>query len=257
MISRRIFWAASAAACATEPAMPAHAVYELRNYTMQPGQRDALIELFEHQFVESQEALGARVVGTFRNLDDPDRFVWIRSFETLATRATALDAFYTGAIWQANRNAANATIVDSDNVLQLRPVFGDATLGATQRPSIGATAVPETLIVATTYFLADRRDEAFAAIYAREMLPILADVGAAPFATFATEHAPNAYSRLPVRESETVFVTLSRFASETDYAEHWDAHQGAWRDVAGVARQHAIASTETLRLQPTARSLLR
>ncbi len=257
MISRRIVLAAAAAACATEPPMPAHAVYELRNYTMQPGQRDVLIEIFEREFIESQEALGARVVATFRNLDDPDRFVWLRSFPDVETRAAALDGFYTGPTWQANRTAANATIIDSDNVLQLRPISGDASLGATARPPIGATTIPETLIVTTTYFLADRQGDAFAAIYTRDVVPILREVGAAPFATFATEHAPNSYPRLPVRDTETVFVTLTRFASAEAYAEHVATSRAAMRDVEGVVQRWIIAPTETFRLQPTARSLLR
>jgi hypothetical protein len=257
MILRRTFLAAAAAACATEPPMPAHAVYELRNYTMQPGQRDVLIDLFEREFVESQEVLGARVVATFRNLDDPDHFVWIRSFETIATRAAALDGFYTGATWQANRTAANATIIDSDDVLQLRPVSGDATLGRTVRPPIGASAIPDSLIVASTYFLADRQDEAFDAAYTREVLPILREIGASPFAAFATEHAPNGYPRLPIRDDETVFVTLTHFVSERAHTDWADRSRAGQRDVSGVLQPHLVAPTQTKRLKPTARSLLR
>ena len=51
------------------------AVIELRQYTLKPGQRDVLIELFEREFVETQEAVGIQLVGTFRDLDRPDRFV--------------------------------------------------------------------------------------------------------------------------------------------------------------------------------------
>jgi heme-degrading monooxygenase HmoA len=257
MITRRLLLTSTLAACATEPPMPSQAVYDFRNYTMQPGQRDVLIDLFEREFIESQEALGTRVVATFRNLDDPDRFVWIRGFDTLATRAAALNGFYSGPIWQANRTAANATIIDSDDVLQLRPIAGDVTRGAQNRPPIGAAAIPETLIVATTYFLADHQDHAFAGRYGREVLPILREIGAEPFASFATEHAPNRYPRLPVRETETVFVTLSYFASAEAHREHMSASSAAWRDVAGVVQPSIIAPTQTLRLQPTARSLLR
>ena len=57
------------------------------------------------------------MIATFVDLDDPDRFVWLRGFVDMATRAAALGAFYGGPIWKAHRDAANATIVDSDNVL--------------------------------------------------------------------------------------------------------------------------------------------
>jgi hypothetical protein len=233
--------------------MSAHAVYELRNYVMRPGKRDVLIDLFEREFIESQEALGSHVVGTFRNLDEPDRFVWLRSFETMETRARALDGFYTGALWLNLRNEANATMIDSDDVLQLRPLSGDATRGSHQHPPLGASTPAQTVIVADTYFLADRSSEAFAAIYEREARPALRDPRLAPFATFVTEHAHNNYPRLPVRDKETVFVTLTYFDSVA-------AHEGARAQLAQITETlapHAIAPIHTMRLQPTARSLLR
>src|SRR5262245_23922182 len=97
-------------------------IYELRQYTLHPDQRDVLIELFEREFVESQEALGMRLVGTFRDLDDPDRFVWIRGFPDMETRRQALTDFYYGPVWKAHAAAANATMIDSDDVLLLRPI---------------------------------------------------------------------------------------------------------------------------------------
>ena len=58
--------------------------------------RDVLIELFEREFVETQEALGMTLVGQFRDLDNPDRFVWLRGFSDMMTRAQALQEFYGG-----------------------------------------------------------------------------------------------------------------------------------------------------------------
>ena len=83
--------------------------------------RDVLIELFEREFVESQEALGMTLVGQFSDLDDPNRFVWLRGFADMTTRAQALHDFYGGPVWRAHREAANETMIDSDNVLLLRP----------------------------------------------------------------------------------------------------------------------------------------
>ena len=58
-------------------------VVELRQYTLRPGQRDVLIDLFDRELVESQEADGMAIVGQFRDLDDPDRFIWIRGFASM------------------------------------------------------------------------------------------------------------------------------------------------------------------------------
>ncbi len=57
-----------------------------------PGKRDTLVELFEHEFIGSQEAYGIRVIGQFLDLDGPERFVWLRGFQNMGARAAALSA---------------------------------------------------------------------------------------------------------------------------------------------------------------------
>ena len=102
-------------------------IVELRQYTLHSGKRDVLVELFDREFVESQEGLGMKVIGQFRDVDNPDRFVWLRGFRDMASRAQALKDFYGGPVWKAHREAANATMIDSDNVLLLHP--GNPTSG--------------------------------------------------------------------------------------------------------------------------------
>src|SRR6185369_16854167 len=97
-------------------------IVELRQYTLKSGRRDELIDLFEQNFVECQESVGASLIGQFRDLDNPDRFVWLRGFPDMVARAATLNAFYTGPIWKAHSRAANDTMIDTDNVLLLHPV---------------------------------------------------------------------------------------------------------------------------------------
>ena len=97
-------------------------VVELRQYTVRHGRRDVLIELFDREFIETQEAVGMEVIGQFRDLDRPERFVWMRGFPDMQRRREALEAFYGGPVWKAHAVAANATMVDVDDVLLLRPV---------------------------------------------------------------------------------------------------------------------------------------
>jgi len=101
-------------------------VLELRQYTLHPGQRDVVIDLFDREFPEAQDAVGMPVLGQFRDLDDPDRLVWLRGFSTMQTRHEALSAFDGGPVWQTHRELANATMIDSDNVLLLRPACAGA-----------------------------------------------------------------------------------------------------------------------------------
>ena len=94
---------------------------ELRQYTLHDGSRELLVDLFEREFIASQEALGIRLFGPFLDLEDPNRFVWLRGFPDMERRADMLSSFYDGPVWRAHRDRANATMVDSDNVLLLRP----------------------------------------------------------------------------------------------------------------------------------------
>jgi len=119
-------------------------IVELRQYALHPGKRDILIDLFNREFIESQEAVGIKVIGQFRNIDDPDRFVWLRGFRDMASRAKALQDFYGGPVWKAHREAANATMVDSDNVLLLCPAAPTSgfSLENMKRPPVGGDNIP-------------------------------------------------------------------------------------------------------------------
>ena len=97
-----------------------HPVYELRQYKIVKGERERFMRLFDAVFVESQEAVGMRVYGQFADLDDPDRFVWIRGFDDMAARERMLGEFYFGPVWHAHRDEANPLLVDNDNVLLMR-----------------------------------------------------------------------------------------------------------------------------------------
>src|SRR5437667_11133157 len=129
-------------------------IVELRQYTLHPGKRDVLIDLFDREFVESQEALGMKVIGQFRDLDNPNRFVWLRGFRDMPLRAQALKDFYGGPIWKAHREAANATMIDSDNVLLLHPAAPTSGffLESKTRPPEGSNEIRTELIVATIYY---------------------------------------------------------------------------------------------------------
>jgi hypothetical protein len=126
------------------------AIVELRRYELKPGMRDVLIELFDREFVESQEAVGMSLLGQFRDLDRPDQFVWLRGFPDMAARRRGLEAFYGGPVWKRHSEAANATMIDVSNVLLLRPARPGSAfeLDTAARPSLGS-AEPAATIVAT------------------------------------------------------------------------------------------------------------
>jgi hypothetical protein len=90
--------------------------------------------MFDAHFVESQEAVGMTIIGQFRNLDDPNKFVWLRGFVSMDERARGLAEFYGGPAWKSRRSAANETIIDNDNVLLLRPVHPNSSFVLSNEP---------------------------------------------------------------------------------------------------------------------------
>ena len=236
-------------------------IVELRQYTLHPGQRDVLIELFEREFVESQEAAGITMIGTFRRLDNPDQFVWLRGFPDMAGRARSLAAFYGGPVWKAHRNAANTTMIDSDNVLLLHPAEqtgGFSLENLTHNPAGGA--LPGGLVVATIYYFDAPVSPAFLGFFENTVRPALVEAGANLLAAFATEDSPNNFPALPVREGENVFAWFAGFPGAAAYEQHLaalDASPG-WRDlISGELAAYLTRPPEVLRLEPTARSLIK
>jgi NIPSNAP len=233
---------------------------ELRQYTLHPGQRDILIALFEREFIESQESLGMTVVGTFRDLDRSDRFVWIRGFRDMPSRAQGLEAFYSGPVWKAHSNAANATMLESDDVLLLRVVRADSglDLGNRTRPPKGATAIPRGLVVVNVDSFAAPVGAEFIDFFDRRVEPELRAAGVTVQGAYVTERRPNNFPRLPVRENENVFVWFSSFEDPSDHERRLARLAGSavWRAIAGELQARLKGPTEVLRLEPTPRSLL-
>lgn len=235
--------------------LPESSLIELRRYTLHRGQRDKLIDLFDREFVETQEALGMRVIGQFRDLDDDQRFVWLRGFADMASRRAGLDAFYGGPVWRAHRDAANATMIDSDDVFLLRPAWSGAGIENVGRAAPGVTTIPPGLLDASVFPLhAPANDELL--VLCREVLsPVLRQGGARRIGWYVTDASPNDFPRLPVREGEPVLVGLALF----DSLDAFEAFSGS--GVWARAAQPALASwlarpAESHRLLPTARSAL-
>jgi len=236
-------------------------IVELRMYTLHPGRRDELIRLFEREFIESQEALGIQLIGQFYDLDDPNRFVWLRGFYDMPARAEALNAFYSGPVWKAHREAANATMIDSDNVLLLRPPHGSCgfSFKNASRPALGSRAEQQGLVAVTIYYFDEPVSSEFIRTFENTIKPVLMENGAAILAYFVTEDSPNTFPPLPVREGESVFVWFAGFPDQDAYKHHLAALRNSehWNNkIAKFLKKHLRGKPEVLRLTPTPRSWL-
>ncbi|GAA0944994.1 NIPSNAP family protein [Virgisporangium aurantiacum] len=191
---------------------------ELRRYVLKPSRRDELIDLFDREFVETQEDLGMTVLGQFRDLDRPDMFVWLRGYpDDMEARRAALAAFYGGPVWKRHGPAANATMIDSDDVLLLRT----ESLPVGPRPT--TPPPPSDLEIFVFY-----RDHPW---------PPTPSIDGA-LATLSTAYEKNTFPALPVRENDHALVVLTRPGLKPQPSE-------------------PALKTDHLRLQPTNRSTLR
>lgn len=244
------------------PDLARGSVVELRQYTLKPGRCDDLIALFERHFLEGQEQYGMQILGQFRHRTNPDLFVWLRGFANMQARHQALQGFYGGPVWQAHRTAANDTMLDSDNVLLLKPARVTSKLRAdsSQRPAIDAPEEAGGIVIATVYGFDAPVENRFVECFETQVAPVLSTAGAALLGYYITETAENTFSQLPVREGEYVFVWFASFADEQAYAGYQTAlaTNQAWSTSLVPALQKWLSRPEeVLELVPTKRSLMR
>ncbi|MEQ1503865.1 MAG: hypothetical protein ABMB14_16610 [Myxococcota bacterium] len=164
-------------------------ILDLRDYVTTTAGRDLLIDRCETTLFPAQAQLGATFPGLFRDADDPCRFVWLRGMPDLATRARVLTAFYVdGALWKAQRAEVNRWIVDSDDVLLVRPTTGWAA------PAAGPSVVGMYTHLRPT---AVRDDEA--AALDRSVADAIRAASGRVLVTLATDPTPNNFPRHPIR----------------------------------------------------------
>ncbi len=236
-------------------------IVELRTYTLHAGKRDELIELFDREFVETQEAVGIQVIGQFYDLDDPDRFIWLRGFNDMEAREQSLNAFYSGPVWKAHRDAANATMIDSDNVLLLRPAHPTSgfSLNKEARLPPNSRAARAGFVAATIYYFHAPVASNFINYFENTIHPALMEADISTLAYFVTEDSPNTYPKLPIREGEHVFVWFAGFRDQAEHEHHAEALTGSklWTgEIAKYLKRQRRGKPELLRLAPTRHSRL-
>jgi NIPSNAP len=235
-------------------------IVELRQYTLLPDRRDPFVTMFEREFIETQEETGIRVIGQFRDLDNPNHFVWLRGFPDMPHRADWLQAFYGGPVWKANRDAANANFTDTDNVLLLHAVAPTSQfkLDRMNRAAMGANADPHGVLIATIYYFDAPADHEFVEFFEKKIAPALGENGTKVLAYFASETSANNFPRLPVREKDHVFVWFALYPSLKEYETYRAKLDGSdhWHAIAPELRRQLLSAPEVLRLTPTPRSLL-
>ena len=92
-------------------------IVEVRSYRIKPGKRDEFIKMFETRAVAAQREYGIKIVGPLLDVENPNKFVFLRSFPSLEDRDRMKDAFYGGDLWKNELEAFAMPLLDSYDVI--------------------------------------------------------------------------------------------------------------------------------------------
>ena len=99
-------------------------IVEVRSYRIKPGRRAEFIQLFETRAIPALRGHGMKVVGPFLDVENPNKFVWLRSFPSLEERDRMKDAFYEGDLWKNELEAIAMPMIDSYDVILCETSLG-------------------------------------------------------------------------------------------------------------------------------------
>ena len=91
-------------------------IVEVRSYRIKPGRRAEFIEFFETRSIPALRSHGMKVMGPLLDIENPNRFMWLRSFPSMDDREQMKDAFYEGDLWKNELEAIAMPMLDSYDV---------------------------------------------------------------------------------------------------------------------------------------------
>ena len=92
-------------------------IVEVRSYRVKPGRRAEFIEFFETRAVPAQREHGMKVLGPLLDVENPNKFVWLRAFPSLEERDRMKEDFYDGGLWKNELEAVAMPMLDSYDVI--------------------------------------------------------------------------------------------------------------------------------------------
>ena len=216
---------------------------ELRIYQAHEVDRDKFLKYFEEHFLESQEEVGMRIWGQYRDLRTPKHFVWMRGYETMEERPEKLMEFYTGPVWQARGPGVREMLVSARHVHLLEPVDPQSDLADAERTKVPESDPKKRGIVVVEVFLNEAAD--LLDTVRSLVVPTLEQGGGVTLGLYrSTEHADN-FPALPFITDEKVIAWIGSFES----VEAYDAARQGLSETGPKVM-------ETLVLEPGARSRL-
>jgi NIPSNAP len=92
-------------------------IVEVRSYRIKPGKRAEFIALFEKRAIPALRSYGMQIIGPLLDVENPNKFVFLRSFPSLEARDQMKDDFYGSELWKNELEHLAMPMLDSYDVI--------------------------------------------------------------------------------------------------------------------------------------------
>jgi NIPSNAP protein len=92
-------------------------IVEVRSYRIKPGHREEFIRFFETRAIPALRSHGMKVLGPMLDLENPNKFVWLRMFPSLDERDRMRTDFYEGELWKNELESIAMPMLESYDVI--------------------------------------------------------------------------------------------------------------------------------------------
>jgi hypothetical protein len=94
--------------------------FELRQYRIRDGKRDAWVKLMEERIIPFQVSKGMVFVASFVSMDEPDLYIWIRRFESEEEAKRLYSEVYESEYWLREIKPVADGLLDRDRTIITR-----------------------------------------------------------------------------------------------------------------------------------------
>ncbi len=100
---------------------------EIRTYRIKAGRREEFLERFDSKIAPLQRSVGIVIVGPFRDMENRDTIVWLRTFPSRDDRERMLKAFREADEWASGLRESTLEMIEGQSeALVLLPAWMSA-----------------------------------------------------------------------------------------------------------------------------------
>lgn len=95
-------------------------LFELRQYRMRPGQKEAWVKLMEEEIIPFQTQHGMVIIGSWVGEKEEDLYVWMRRFDSEAARVRLYESVYQSDHWKNVIAPRVGELIDREKIVVTR-----------------------------------------------------------------------------------------------------------------------------------------